>query len=120
KTTLPGRKKVMRYSKGEGGFYLDGILLADDDPETIIHHPFYTSKHIDVTNLEVEPLLHPMYENGQPCFELPTPDESAEYAQKRLQKLNPEHKRFENPHIYKVGISSELLNLREKLTQKIQ
>jgi nicotinate phosphoribosyltransferase len=49
-----------------------------------------------------------------------TPRESAAYAQERLTHLAPEHKRFEFPHIYKVGISQELLNLRARLVEGFQ
>jgi nicotinate phosphoribosyltransferase len=56
-------------------------------------------------------------QNGEQCAALPSPLESANYARQRLAKLNPEHKRFDNPHIYKVGISKKLMDLRDKLTQ---
>src|SRR5699024_5634807 len=92
KTTLPGRKKVMRYSNGEGCFYGDGILLANGDPNKTIHHPLYTSKRMDVTGFEVEPLLHQAFENGRACFEFPTPARRARQGQERLQKANPGHK----------------------------
>jgi nicotinate phosphoribosyltransferase len=49
-----------------------------------------------------------------------TPLESAAYARDRLTYLAPEHKRFEFPHIYKVGISQELLNLRAGLVEEFQ
>ncbi len=43
------------------------------------------------------------------------PEEIAQYAQERLNQLPQEHKRFENPHAYKVGISEKLLILRDKI-----
>ena len=44
--------------------------------------------------------------------------EISEYVKERLELLPDEHKRFENPHIYKVGISEKLFELRKKLMQK--
>lgn len=120
KLTLPGRKKVMRYSDSRGRFYADGILLAEDDPGRMIHHPFYTTKHADVSSFQAEPLLHPVVTEGELQIDLPAPADSARYARQRLDKLNDEHKRFDNPHIYKVGISETLMNLRDKLTQKLK
>jgi nicotinate phosphoribosyltransferase len=38
----------------------------------------------------------------------------AEYARRRLASLPDEHQRFENPHIYKVGLSERLLRARDK------
>jgi nicotinate phosphoribosyltransferase len=46
--------------------------------------------------------------------------ESARYAKERLDRLAVEHKRFEFPHIYKVGISSKLLGLRTRLVEEFQ
>ena len=120
KTTFPGRKKVIRYGDGNGSFHGDGIFLAENDDSTIIRHPFYPAKYTDVSSFKAEPLLHPVLKNGELKVDLPAPSESARYAQERLEKLNPEHKRFENPHIYKVGISEKLMNLRDTLTKKMK
>jgi nicotinate phosphoribosyltransferase len=120
KTTLPGKKKVLRYSGPDGTFYGDGILLANDDDGATIHHPFYPAKHADVTSFEAEPILQPVYKNGILQIDVPTPSESAAFARQRLDKLDPEHKRFDNPHIYKVGISRKLMKLRNNLIDKLK
>ena len=41
--------------------------------------------------------------------------EIAEYRKHRVAQLSDEHKRFEFPHIYKVGISNNLMNMRDGL-----
>jgi nicotinate phosphoribosyltransferase len=46
------------------------------------------------------------------------PDESYAYLKTRLEKLPDEYKRLENPHIYKVGLSTRLNDLRDDLIQK--
>lgn len=120
KITLPGRKKVLRYSDKDGQFYGDGILLDDEQQPNTIYHPHYSAKHATVTDFNSEPLLHPVMENGDLLIEPPSPSESAAYAKKRLSKLNPEHKRFDNPHIYKIGISKKLMDLRDDITQKLK
>jgi len=120
KITLPGRKKVFRYFDDEGHFYGDGILLEEESEAETIYHPFYPAKHSDVSGFKYESLLHPVLENGDKLRDLPPPTESAKYANERLYKLNPEHKRFDNPHIYKVGISEKLMNLRDKLTESLK
>ena len=120
KITLPGRKKVIRYLDDDGTFYGDGIMLEEESEVNTIYHPYYPAKHATVTDFKTEPLLQPMMKNGSQTTELPKPTESAAYARKRLSKLNPEHKRFDNPHIYKVGISKKLMDLRDKLTQTVK
>ena len=46
---------------------------------------------------------------------MPSLKDITAYAKERLMLLPPEYKRFENPHIYKVGISENLLQLRNEL-----
>ncbi len=120
KITLPGKKHVIRYFDKSGRFYGDGILLHDEDNVDTIYHPYYKAKHSTVTNMESEELLHLSMKNGKVTDKLPTARESAAYAGKQLEKLNPEHKRFENPHIYKIGISEKLMQLRDNLSTKIK
>jgi nicotinate phosphoribosyltransferase len=55
--------------------------------------------------------------NGSLEIDIPSAQESAEYCKEQLLKLNPEYKRFDNPHVYKVGISRELKSLRDQLIE---
>ena len=57
-------------------------------------------------------------ENGEIAIENKSVMEISEYARHRLSLLPGEHKRFENPHIYKVGISENLYKLREQLIEE--
>jgi len=41
-----------------------------------------------------------------------------EFAMSRLSELPDEYKRFENPHIYKVGMSKGLKDERDTLIEK--
>jgi len=120
KITLPGRKKVLRYTDDSGTMYGDGIVLDEEENVSTIYHPYYSAKHATVTSYHAEELLNPVMRNGIPDNGLSTPLESAEYARRRLEKLSPEHKRFDNPHIYKVGLSKKLMDLRDNLTQNIK
>lgn len=115
KITLPGKKKVIRYINGRNHFYGDGVLLSDDEQVETIYHPLYPTKFSDVSPFESEQLLHPVIENGSPVTDFSSPEESADYARQRLNRLHSEHKRFENPHIYKVGVSKKLRDLRDQI-----
>ncbi|MDX1636952.1 MAG: nicotinate phosphoribosyltransferase, partial [Balneolaceae bacterium] len=118
KVTLPGRKQVYRYFYDDNTFYRDGIQLADEQFIDTIYHPHIPSKNSTVKDFKREQLLHKITDHGTLVSDLPDAGESADYARKRLQQLNPEHKRFENPHTYRVGISRELMQLRDNLTQQ--
>jgi nicotinate phosphoribosyltransferase len=120
KTTLPGKKKVVRYQNEDGTFDSDGIALDDETDVESLFHPFYPEQHRSVQQYRAEPLLVPVMESGKLLRPLPTPQESAIYASRRLDKLPSEYRRFENPHQYKVGISRKLRNLRSELFEKLQ
>lgn len=119
KITLPGRKKVIRFFNSSSGdmFYGDGIFLEEEEGKGMIYHPFYPGKNTDITHFNSEPLFTTVMEKGKLTHELPPATQSAEYVRQRLQKMNPEHKRFENPHVYKVGISTRLRSLRDELIE---
>ncbi len=115
KVTLPGRKKILRYFNDDGSFYADGISLVDEQNLEWIEHPLHTKKRANIKGKRSEELLHKVVSNGKLTIKLPTVAESSNYAKQRLALLNPEHKRFDNPHIYKVGIDLKLSELRNKL-----
>ncbi|MFV1885105.1 MAG: nicotinate phosphoribosyltransferase [Balneola sp.] len=118
KITLPGSKKVIRFLNRDGSFNSDGILLSIEEHCEAIHHPHFPSKTTKVEDLESIELLSLVVHNGTLQLELPTAYESAEYAKSRLQQLSAEHRRFDNPHIYKVGISTALGQLRDQLIKE--
>jgi nicotinate phosphoribosyltransferase len=116
KVTLPGRKKICRYLYDDGSCYGDGIVMENEESPETIYHPYFPGRHSKIAKYQKEELLHTVIKNGASLHELPGVDECAKYANQRLGQLNPEHKRFENPHIYKVGISKKLMQLRDQLT----
>ena len=121
KMTFPGRKSLYRYYDNEGNFSCDGILLGSEDPDscTRIYNPVYPDKWTDVTNLKRELLHSKVYEDQKTTHPLPSPQQCQEYLLSRAALLPAEHKRFIMPHLYKVGTSKELLELRDELREKI-
>lgn len=115
KVTLPGAKKIYRYLNGNGKFYADGIMLEGEEEPDKIYHPHQPLKNSYVKGMKREELLSPACSNGEFTRNGKTVGEIAEYVKERLGKLPEEHRRFENPHIYKVGISSKLMNLRNEI-----
>ncbi len=120
KITLPGIKKTVRYLDDGGNFLGDGILLEDESSAERIYHPYIPNKNSGVTSYKSMAILETVMENGRPSIDNPTVQQSADYATDQFKKLNPEHKRFENPHIYKVGISKKLMDLRDELIEEIK
>jgi nicotinate phosphoribosyltransferase len=119
KITLPGIKRVLRYSHpSDNAFRIDGIALADEPMPTRLFHPTQPLQHTSTEGLTVEELMQPVVRDGRVVSGIASITDCADYAAKRLSQLPPEHKRFQNPHIYKVGISEKLRTLRDDLLQK--
>lgn len=119
KTSLPGIKKVVRYTDPDGFFYADGILLEDEKNVETIHHPTSPDQKSRVAQYFPENMLFKIMDGGKTLTRF-TVKESSAYTQDRLAKLSPERKRFENPHTYKVGISPKLMELRDRLLRQYQ
>lgn len=115
KSTLPGRKKVLRYFDENGMFDADGILLDEEPDVDHIRHPHTPFKQRKVDGEKAEPLLKPVMRKGKLLAELPSIGQIADQSTARLTKLADEYKRFEHPHLYKVGISESLAVLRDSL-----
>lgn len=120
KITLPGKKKVYRYLNDDGTFYGDTILFCNEkDPERM-YHPTFPAKKVLLENRQYEEILQPVILDGEMVDKLPEVREIAAYHQKRLQQLQREFKRFDNPHIYKVGISQSLMETRDQLLSEFK
>lgn len=120
KTTFPGKKKVLRYFNDDGEFFGDCVATFDEkQPETMIH-PFQKEKSLVLKGLPYEDLYHCHMFNGEIYEKLLSPKSLKEKAAERLSMLPEEHKRFDFPHIYKVGISKKLMQLQTEIIHQMQ
>jgi nicotinate phosphoribosyltransferase len=119
KISLPGIKSTLRLFDNNGSFYGDVVILQGEENVNEMFHPYFPHQRSIIGHMRAEPLLIKVMEGGRILFES-SPQESAAYVQQRLNRLAPEHKRFEFPHIYKVGISSALMELRTSLVSSIE
>ncbi len=117
KITLPGNKKILRYFNGNNEFYADGIALGNENEDDIdtIYHPQYADKKSSVKGLIVESLGSKVFENGAAVGAEQSIAEISEYRESRVAQLPGEFKRFDYPHVYKVGLSKKLIDLRGEL-----
>lgn len=121
KITTPGKKNVYRIiNLLTGKAEADYIVMHDEQLENSAEplmlydptHPFIRRK---VENYRVEPLLRPIYKQGQLVYELPTVKEIAAYHKQQLELFWPETLRKLNPEKYHVVLSDKLWNLRKEL-----
>jgi nicotinate phosphoribosyltransferase len=116
KITLPDKKQVYRIMNGEENFFgADLISLRGEADAEMMHDPADPDKFLSIRGMKKEPLLHPVMEKGKRLHPEATLRDISAYSFNRLARLPQEHKRFENPHIYKVGITGSLRDLRNEL-----
>ncbi len=121
KITLSHRKQVFRILDNEGKFIgADAVTLADEEDVEIMHHPLYPLKSLSVKKYKKEPLLQKVMEKGVRLSKSRSLSEIAKYSRERVNNLPEEYRRFNNPHIYKVGISDKLRNERDRLIEEFK
>ena len=119
KITLPHRKQVFRICDQENNFVgADAVTMADETDVDKMYHPLYPLKSLSLRGYKHEPLLHKVMENGIKLVTAGSLSEIANYSMTRLNQLPDEYKRFDNPHIYKVGISKKLETERNRLIEE--
>lgn len=116
KTNLPHHKQVFRTYGEDGKFWgADAIGLHEEETVEKMYHPYEEHKSLSLEGKEMESLMHKVMEKGKRLEPPKNWKEIREFNQERMEKLPFEYKRFDNPHIYKVGISELLKEERDKL-----
>jgi nicotinate phosphoribosyltransferase len=118
KITLPHRKQVFRIMDNDGTLVgADVVTMADENDLEIMYHPLYPLKSFHIKKYKKEQLLVKVMENGIRVSKPYELSEIAKFSRERLISLPAEYKRFNYPHIYKVGISSDLKAERDRLIE---
>ena len=121
KINLPGNKKVVRFINGDNKFFIDGVLLEEEDQNkiTLLRHPSIPFKKTEISDsLKTDKVFFKIIEKGKLTYKFPSLKEVREFSLKRFEQLPDEFKRFIHPHIYRVGISDKLYNLRHNLIER--
>jgi nicotinate phosphoribosyltransferase len=118
KMSLPGVKKIIRFT-GEDGFYrADAVVLEDEPVPERMFHPFEKEKSMNLSEFKSCEITKVFMERGKIISKGETAEFIREKVIENLSHLPAEHKRFEFPHIYKVGIGEKLMSLRENLRNR--
>jgi nicotinate phosphoribosyltransferase len=116
KMTLPGKKQVYRMINGAGSFFgADVITFQHENEQPIMHHPFEVDKSLPLGDFKQTKMLHKVMERGQIVGDFPGLAAVARYCHDQIGRLPQEFKRFEYPHLYKVGISEKMRKERNLL-----
>lgn len=122
KITNPYFKKVVRLYSKETGMAIADVLTAydekiDDTKPYEIFDPQNTWKRKRVTDFNAVELQVPIFKNGKQVYSSPSLKEIRAYAEKELDLIWDEVKRFENPHTYYVDLSQKLWDIRYNLLE---
>ncbi|APG60888.1 nicotinate phosphoribosyltransferase [Christiangramia salexigens] len=121
KITLPHKKQVFRLKDDNGNCIgADVVGMFNEEKIEEMYHPFEPYKTMKISSYLHEPLLKKVLEDGEVLIPKRNLKEIAEYSAKRLAELPKEYKRFNNPHIYKIGISKELKEERDLLIKNFK
>lgn len=116
KITLPHRKQVFRVLDSDGRFAgADAIALDSETDVDMMYHPLFPDKSLAVGDRKKEPLLARIMEGGERLAPSSSLKDIASYSAERLRLLPEEYKRFNYPHVFKVGMSEKLRNERDRL-----
>lgn len=121
KITLPHSKQVYRIRDRNGELIgADAIALREERDVNRMSHIFKSGKSLQFKDSQKEPLLSKVMDNGKRTESSKSIREIKDYSLRRFEELPSAFKRFENPHIYKIGISDSLKEERDKLISKIK
>jgi nicotinate phosphoribosyltransferase len=121
KVTNPGIKKIIRFYNGNDRMVGD-ILCGINEPiprqENVrAHHPMYDyMKKVYRPPYNAEEIMVPVFVDGKQVYESNL-NEARERAKRGLNSLEPEYKRFSNPHIYKVSLSDSVYLIKKELLE---
>lgn len=97
-----------------------GILLEEEQETERIFHPHQPEKSTFIAEYKKESIFHKAMDKGKICILKKSPEQISQFVKERLAKLPDEHKRFKNPHIYKVGISEKLMKMRNEMVNNLR
>lgn len=120
KVTNPGFKKLVRfYDKKTNKALADLIALNEEDfsdlKEIEIFDPIYTWKRKKLKNFKTKDLLVQIFDKGKLVYKLPSIKQIKKNVEKHKTALWEEYIRDVNPNTYKVDLSQNLYDLKQKL-----
>jgi nicotinate phosphoribosyltransferase len=117
KSTLPGKKKILRLTDAQHKYAGDIICRLDDRLATgdRLYDPENPARQKLLAPGVLRELHQEVMTGGEPSGPAPALDALADFAAAELQRLPEGSLRLHNPHRYKVSISSALYRLREQL-----
>ena len=118
KMTTPGIKKIVRFYDREGLMEADALAEDSEDlstGEVLIMDPANPLRRTTLQSKRRVELMVPVVTGGELVYEFPTLAQIRGHRINQLTELHESYKRLTNPHEYKVGLTQNLWNLKERM-----
>lgn len=124
KVTTPGKKDVLRViSKDSGKAIADYVCFPHEQQARTggslrLFDPVHPYLKKSVKNYEAVSMLQPIFVDGRLVYELPTLDQIRQYHREQLNLFWPEYLRKLNPEIYRISLSQEAWELKQRMIEE--
>ncbi len=121
KVNIPGILNVRRFSDSQGHAVADAVydIEVHAKGNWEIRDPLVPFHRKELARgLRHEELLVPVFRGGKPVYEPPPLLEVQVRTRRQLSCFHPAIRRFENPHVYPVGLERQLHDLRTTLIEQ--
>ncbi|RZS97502.1 nicotinate phosphoribosyltransferase [Cecembia calidifontis] len=121
KVTLPGKKQTFRVVQKNGTLLgADVVGFHEEIHFDKMVHPFDPMQQLSFSDVEFEPVMQAVMKQGEIISEQISLEEAQINLKNQLKQLPDEYKRFENPHVYKVGLSEQLHQQRLEIKERFK
>ncbi|MGN1343868.1 MAG: nicotinate phosphoribosyltransferase [Traorella sp.] len=127
KMTNPGFKDLYRvYDKNTKMMRADVMAVhgevIDEKKDLTIYHPnnMWQNKTFKANEYYLEELLQPIFVRGLLVYDVPSIEKVRNHCQHQFDQLWPQYQRFEYPHVYKVSLTSKLLEIKSELIKELK
>jgi len=121
KVNTPGILNVRRFFDSQGRAAGDAIFDVEihEEGDWEILDPIVPLHRKELARgLHHEDLLVPVFRKGKAVYDMPALAEIQARTRRQLACFHPGIRRFENPHVYPVGLERQLHNLRMQLMEE--
>jgi len=128
KTTIPGPKWDIRLINKHDQYEADVMIhdsQLEESKERLIYtfyDPSYRHLNTMVSGVSTRLLQVKVMEKGEIIYDGPLSEtmKIREHTLKNISMLHDGHKRLENPHTYRIGLSKTLFDLRESMISELK
>ncbi|QAY67171.1 nicotinate phosphoribosyltransferase [Paenibacillus protaetiae] len=121
KVTTPGKKDVYRLIDRKSGRAIADYITLYGEDEVVggkrikLFDPLHPYIYKHISQYEADALLHPIFEQGELVYDVPSLEQVRAFHQERLALFWPELLRKLNPDVYPVHLSTAAYELKMEL-----